>query len=194
MRGGERLCDFSTLTRRLARSPPLSGGDRALRLRYAGAPCPETGKVFLLSLLCTPGIRGLSARLRREWTSSSIARPWGRCRVRSKILWRVMKRMSGLCPRRRGRAFNLRSVRLHLRRPIRAAPVEEVIGTPLSPHAVTKVCERALRSRLRPLLRYDLDRPEVLQYLWAAPGLRGRLRGCHSEVGSPSLSAASRCT
>jgi UDP-N-acetylglucosamine 4-epimerase len=62
--------------------------------------------------------------------------------------------------------------------------VEEAIGRPLSPYA-HQVRERALCRRLCPLLRYDLDQPEVLQRLWAAPGPRGRLRGCYSEVDRP---------
>ena len=63
--------------------------------------------------------------------------------------------------------------------------VEDMIGRPLSPYAVTKYVERAVCRRVRALLRHADDRPALLQRVRRAPGSRGRL--CR---GDPALDRA----
>ena len=70
--------------------------------------------------------------------------------------------------------------------------VEDRIGRPLSPYAVTKYLERALRRRVRPLLRHGDDRPALLQRVRPAPGSRRRLRRGDSALGRGDARAARR--
>ena len=66
--------------------------------------------------------------------------------------------------------------------------VEDGIGRPLSPYAVTKYRRRALRRRLRPLLRHRDHRPALFQRVRSAAGSGGRLRRGDSALDSGMLS------